>query len=408
MNFEWYIRSVGRWDIAGKDVELVYIGEGKEGRNDHIPIRGLGYNLVVQAPSREESKKCQDALLQSTEVILGQRPSIRRLDDPKLQAFITVINSLKTSSSSPLITEDKVKSSAIEGPLWYSLPSFCNFFKKNEAVHQGKKIDDIILTTYHFTNNDRNLDRVSRLMRRLLEEHAGDNLVTRIYNLIIMRLLSNQPGIESYGWPLTKEERGISVDQAFSFYKKRPWVSAQANSNTPKQWKELWTLAEPLAKFTPSTTSLAKIREFIFKSNYPCLSGSKNFSAYQVTLDLQWLFPHLNGDWAEFRTIPPIIKDPNHPKGKYEGKEDERLRFRGSGAVVCLIKNMPVMKTAKCARGVDPEVLNAAIEIRNDCIPYIGRQPMHVIEHSMCEYSKYIRKCMGISGLEVYKAYYAS
>lgn len=271
----------------------------------------------------------------------------------------------------------------------FTVAGFIESFKIREAMRLKQPLPETelarLMQPMRLTNVNRDDDRISLLMRRYQDDYRADDIAIRVRNLLVHRLFSCEERIEAWGWPRTPEE---IIDRA--------WMAEGTlkNSNINFGWKsaasamrDCTCLVQLASKEVAPLLSALKVHSRkvhkLLESGWPMFG---DFLAFQATLDLYWLFPErLEDDWAEFRISHPEIN-------RTASATTFPFLARGSGTTLRLIRGLPIA----CVKpgNISPscigtkEMLPLGRQFRDEVAQAIGPQPLHVIEHWLCEYGK--------------------
>lgn len=246
--------------------------------------------------------------------------------------------------------------------------------------------DDEIMRTYKFTNVYRELDRVTQELHRLVDPMGGQDPHDRLFHVILFRAFNWPPTYEllldsgavrrsgAFDATVARKElrRAAKTDKVFT----GAYIITNAGSNRSKidlmvdAMKVVHAARRTIWKTIAEFNTMEDATEVL--TNYPSLG---NFTAYEVACDLRYQKGMLD-------RATDVMTWANPGPGAKRGIR----RLMGGGAMV-----EQKISVADCITWMQTLLL-----IANKRLPRrMPRLEMREIEHSLCEFDKYLRAKRG-------------
>ena len=276
-----------------------------------------------------------------------------------------------------------------EALFWWFMNERHRIYVKKEIGAPKPWTTDKILQTYKFTNIFRELDRDTIWVRQNIREPLRDDPELLLFNVALFRQTGGTEGwqgivrrfdaVKLAAKYVAAQKRGLKVftgaymvTGTFPGAKGKPKVESLFHYAL----QPIWNVRKELVKFCEKTRSLQGLTEYL---GIYCGWGGNNFMAYEVACDLLHT-PLLEGAMDRYTWANP---GPGAQRGLsrlYGGDINMGRGAKSCDRDTCVREMQALMRKA-------PKKLGSHIDL-NDV-------DMRTIEHSLCEYDKYVRTLHG-------------
>jgi len=268
--------------------------------------------------------------------------------------------------------------------LWYWMRERESIRLKRESNKPWPWTNDPILSKYRFTNVRREDDAVTKCHARLIRSrHSGRDSILHTIAFRLFNRIDVVEKLEAHGlWerPCLWERPSLThVERVLRAWRpKGPWVTGSYIINTPNGMDKLEGVLWIIAKARPVVKNSCKLHPSSIKLVVEELTSIRHiagFMAYEVASDLRHISP-----WREHvqDAMTWAHPGPGAKRGlnRYHGRPT-RQPMRNEQAVTEMQELLRVSR-----RRVRALQRHRALEMRD-------------IEHTLCEYDKYVRTLRG-------------
>lgn len=273
-------------------------------------------------------------------------------------------------------------------------PLFWDFINERHAIYIRKEVKlqdppwtkDPILKIYKFTNVFRELDRTTIWLRENIREPYADQKGLLLFNIALFRMFGSIESGEAHGWIKKWDpEAMIAADKKRLEFGERVFTGAYVITNAGQTRPKvevvikdfltpIWDHRNALHDLARDTKSLYMVWRNLWE-NYPGWGGG-GFMAYELVTDLRWtpILHHANDIMTWANAGPGAIRGLNRYHGRFVQRR-ETVRISKAQALAEM-------------RGL----LAESVGHRGKHVPALE---MRDIEHSLCEWDKYMRVKLG-------------